>query len=295
MKKLFYAAMLLLGLSITNPCHAQDSDHKWLQGEWKNAVYGDIVDIYPNDSIRFLKNGLVFSKEDEEMWDWDYPMPKTINDLDGDILSHDKFHYTIGNWYGPNVKGGIKALLFDYLTGEYPFEPISTYLGIDNNRKQLFYYLDNGKTVFLTKTSDLVYEEQKRIREESKQREVVENNKNLPNEIAAHKFDWLRGQWVSDFMDMEHIVVNIDEETVTIERGQINENTGRFDVDRTQTFPFDLHYKINDFVHQVELVLVSDFLFVDKEGRGLYSYYDFDQPIDFVRVSGYSKDKKRNK
>ena len=116
-------------------------DDAWFQGEWKNDVYGDIVDIYPDDSIRFLKNGLVFSKEDEEDWMWDFPKPETIDDLDGNILSRKKFLFKIGSWHESFAHGDIEALLFEYEADEYPFDTISTYLGIDRKKKQLYYYI----------------------------------------------------------------------------------------------------------------------------------------------------------
>ena len=302
MKRVVYAAMLLLGLSMmihscgqnqgknknetinqATTLEADATGYEWLQGEWKNAVYGDIVAIYSDDSIRFLKNGLVFSEEDEADWMWDYPKPETIDDLDGSFLSYDKFPYEIGNWYEMNKGENIEALLFNYLTGEYPFEPISTYLGIDKERKQLYYYSDSGEKVFLTKTSEQVYDEHQ---------DVLKRNENLSKEIAMHEFDWLRGYWDFDYDITPHIVVNIDDDSVKVEIGDNDETTGRFVANslQTQKNPLDLQYQINEFTHKVDLALVPLDIYVDKESRSLYTYYDFDQRFDFEHVSERTQD-----
>ena len=285
MKKFSHVIMLLWGLSITGSCLAQNSDYKWLQGEWKNDVYGDIADIYPNDSIRFLKNGLVFSEEEIE-YDELGELPTTIDDLKGHILFREKFPYEIGSWHESIANGDIEALLFECRADEYPYEPISTYLGIDNEQKQLFYYSDDGEKVVLTKTSELVYEEQMEILEKQMQIEVEEKNKNLPTEIAAHEFDWLHGQWELDMI--ERIIVNIDEDSVKIERGNTNDETGGYEIERTESFPINIHYRINNMTREIELLLVSDDLFVDKENKSLFIYHDFDFPNSFEKVSEYT-------
>lgn len=303
MRKLLYEVLFFLALSIValscGQQHGKSSKETgknaadgaaWLQGEWKNAVYGDIVDIYPDDSIRFLKNGLVFSEGEEEDWMWDYPKPEIIADLEEDILFQKKFPYEIGIWHEPNLKKDIKALLFKHSEKEYPYDLVSTYLGIDYKEKQLYYYSNSGEKVYLTKTSDLVYDVQLQKREEQKQMEVVEKNESLSKEIAAHEFDWLRGYWDLDYIT--RFVVNIDDDSVKVEVGETDETTGRFvaNPSQTQKNAFKLQYNINDFTDEVDLVLVPSGLYVDKEGQSLYTYYDFDQRMDFEHVSTQTQD-----
>lgn len=281
MKKHFYAVTFLLGLglALSLTCKAQDvslENYKWLQGEWKNTVYGDILEI-DAEGLQFLKNGLVFDVE--EMPD---EKPETVEDLIGSILNSDKVPYQFG-YYQDTLSGeSYFSILFDYRANTYPFEMEKTWLGLDVENNLVFYLNQNGNKVFLNKFSDLTFEE--RLASELK-----EKQERLSAEIDSNQFAWLHGQWNLDLMFNR--VVNIDNDSIKIEEREYDEATGRYEVGRAEKQPINLQYKINDFTHEVELalMLMPYEIFVDKTNKSIYSYYDFDQRIGFEKVSEFTE------
>lgn len=276
--------LLILRMVFSFNCNAQESssnNYQWLQGEWRNALYGDILDL-DTEGLRFLKNGLVFDKDEEEYFD-DYEMPESIQDLEGYIINCKKVPYNIGFILDSISGQEFLALVFDYQMNVYPFEKEQTYLGLDTENKLLYYFNQFGERVFLNKFSDLTYEEQLA-------KELNEKQEQLHAEIASNQFGWLHGQWDLDFV--EHYVVNIDDDSVKFDQGYNDETTGLFVAEETIKRPIKLQYRIHDFTHEVELVLdVNPWeICVDKENQNLYTYYDFDQHIGFEKVSAYTQD-----
>lgn len=284
MKKslLTIAILLLFSASITNVCLGQDAtieNYKWLQGEWRNSVYGDVLDV-SRESLQFLKNGLVFDNEEDYP---DYERPENINDLMGYMRSIDKVPYQLGYFYDTLSGESYLALLFDHQAETYPFETKQIWLGIDAANHLLFYLNQNGDKVFLDKFSDHTFEEQLAL-------ELKEKQEQLPAEIAANQFDWLHGQWKLDFMFNR--IMNIDGDSIKVDEGEYDETTNQFKVSRSEKQPINLQYKINSFTNEVELaMMLSPYeIFVDKENQSIYSYYDFDQPIGFEKVSQLTQD-----
>ena len=281
MDKFILKFSLLLFLSITLPlvCTAQDistDNYKWLQGEWRNTIYGDILEI-DAEGLQFLKNGLVFDVE--EMPD---EKPETIEDLIGSILNSGKVPYQFGYFQDTLSGASYFSILFDYRANTYPFEMEKTWLGLDAENNLVFYLNQNGDKVFLNKFSDLTFEE--RLASELK-----EKQERLSAMIDSNQFAWLHGQWNLDFMFNR--VVNIDNDSIKIEEKEYDEATGRYEVGRTEKQPVNLQYKINDFTHEVELalMLMPYEIFVDKTNESIYSYYDFDQRIGFEKVSEFTE------
>lgn len=276
------AILLAFSVTITNVCLGQDAtieNYKWLQGEWRNSVYGDVLDV-SQESLQFLKNGLVFDDEEEYS---DYEKPENINDLKGYILNQDKVSYQIG-FFNDTLSGeSYLALLFDHQAETYPFETKQIWLGIDAANHLLFYLNQNGDKVFLDKFSDYTFEEQLSL-------ELKEKQAQLPAEIAANQFDWLHGQWKMDFMFNR--VLNIDGDSIKVDEGEYDETSNQFKVSRSEKQPINLQYRINSFTNEVELaMMLSPYeIFVDKESQSIYSYYDFDQPVGFEKVSQYTQD-----
>lgn len=284
MKKslLTIAILLLFSASITNVCLGQDAtieNYKWLQGEWRNSVYGDVLDV-SRESLQFLKNGLVFDNEEDYP---DYERPENINDLMGYMRSIDKVPYQLGYFYDTLSGESYLALLFDHQAATYPFETKQIWLGIDAANHLLFYLNQNGDKVFLDKFSDHTFEEQLAL-------ELKEKQEQLPAEIAANQFDWLHGQWKLDFMFNR--ILNIDGDSIKVDEGEFDETTNQFKVSRSEKQPINLQYKINSFTNEVELaMMLSPYeIFVDKENQSIYSYYDFDQSIGFEKVSQLTQD-----
>lgn len=284
MKKslLTIAILLLFSASITNVCLGQDAtieNYKWLQGEWRNSVYGDVLDV-SRESLQFLKNGLVFDNEEDYP---DYERPENINDLMGYMRSIDKVPYQLGYFYDTLSGESYLALLFDHQAETYPFETKQIWLGIDAANHLLFYLNQNGDKVFLDKFSDHTFEEQLAL-------ELKEKQEQLPAEIAANQFDWLHGQWKLDFM--VNRILNIDGDSIKVDEGEFDETTNQFKVSRSEKQPINLQYIINSFTNEVELaMMLSPYeIFVDKESQSIYSYYDFDQPIGFEKVSQLTQD-----
>lgn len=284
MKKslLTIAILLLFSASITNVCLGQDAtieNYKWLQGEWRNSVYGDVLDV-SRESLQFLKNGLVFDNEEDYP---DYERPESINDLMGYMRSIDKVPYQLGYFYDTLSGESYLALLFDHQAETYPFETKQIWLGIDAANHLLFYLNQNGDKVFLDKFSDHTFEEQLAL-------ELKEKQEQLPAEIAANQFDWLHGQWKLDFM--VNRILNIDGDSIKVDEGEFDETTNQFKVSRSEKQPINLQYIINSFTNEVELaMMLSPYeIFVDKESQSIYSYYDFDQPIGFEKVSQLTQD-----
>lgn len=284
MKKslLTIAILLLFSASITNVCLGQDAtieNYKWLQGEWRNSVYGDVLDV-SRESLQFLKNGLVFDNEEDYP---DYERPENINDLMGYMRSIDKVPYQLGYFYDTLSGESYLALLFDHQAETYPFETKQIWLGIDAANHLLFYLNQNGDKVFLDKFSDHTFEEQLAL-------ELKEKQEQLPAEIAANQFDWLHGQWKLDFMFNR--ILNIDGDSIKVDEGEYDETTNQFKVSRSEKQPINLQYKINSFTNEVELaMMLSPYeIFVDKENQSIYSYYDFDQSIGFEKVSQLTQD-----
>ena len=165
-------------------------------------------------------------------------MPETMDDIEGCFLNESKFPCTVGSYFEPQTDSSFKALLFNYLTGHYPFEPVPTYLGLDNEGKRLYYYFKNGEKVYLDKYSDNTFEE-------SLDLNLKEKQKQLSSELASNQYEWLHGQWELDFI--EHFEVNIDEDSVKFERW-MNEDMSDHEVDQKK-FPIKLQYEIDDFSH----------------------------------------------
>lgn len=283
MKKQIVDAILLgFVILITNVCLGQDAtieNYKWLQGEWRNSVYGDVLDV-SRESLQFLKNGLVFDNEEDYP---DYERPENINDLMGYLRSIDKVPYQLGYFYDTLSGESYLALLFDHQAETYPFETKQIWLGIDAANHLLFYLNQNGDKVFLDKFSDHTFEEQLAL-------ELKEKQEQLPAEIAANQFDWLHGQWKLDFM--VNRILNIDGDSIKVDEGEFDETTNQFKVSRSEKQPINLQYIINSFTNEVELaMMLSPYeIFVDKESQSIYSYYDFDQPIGFEKVSQLTQD-----
>lgn len=274
-----FSLLLFLGITLPLVCTAQDistDNYKWLQGEWRNTIYGDILEI-DAEGLQFLKNGLVFDVE--EMPD---EKPETIEDLIGSILNSGKVPYQFGYFQDTLSGASYFSILFDYRANTYPFEMEKTWLGLDAENNLVFYLNQNGDKVFLNKFSDLTFEE--RLASELK-----EKQERLSAMIDSNQFAWLHGQWNLDFMFNR--VVNIDNDSIKIEEKEYDEATGRYEVGRTEKQPVNLQYKINDFTHEVELalMLMPYEIFVDKTNESIYSYYDFDQRIGFEKVSEFTE------
>lgn len=268
---------LLLFLSITLPlvCTAQDIDadnYKWLQGEWRNNNYGDILDIGP-DSLQFLKNGLIFKSEDISL--------ESINDVIGGILYQEKEPYQLGFYYDTILDESYLALLFNHQTESYPYEMGQIGIGIDAANHILYYFNQYGERVCLDKFSDLTFKQQldKKLKEKQEQ---------LSTEIASNQFNWLHGQWKED--DTFNCVLNIDGDSIKLEERKYTESS--FEVAYTEKQPINLQYIVNDFTHEVELVLMLMpwEIYVDKKNKRVYSYYDFDQLIVFEKISEYTEE-----
>ncbi len=126
MNKHSFAILFALAIIISNVCLGQDAtieSQKWIIGRWENAKYGDILNV-SQDSLRFLKNGLVFSKEEEEDWSWDYPKPESINDLEDFFVNRGKVSFEYGYHFDSIQGQEMLSLAFDYETGVYPFDKI---------------------------------------------------------------------------------------------------------------------------------------------------------------------------
>jgi len=279
MNKHSFAILFALAIIISNVCLGQDAtieSQKWIIGRWENAKYGDILDI-SNDSLRFLKNGLVFSKEDEEEWLWDYPKPENIGDLEVFFSNREKVPFEIGYHLDSQQGQEILSLAFDYEMDTYPFDKIKTYLFLNTDNNQLYYFFEDGTKVVLDKTSDLISENQLLADFEEKEQQ-------LSQELASNGYGWLHGQWKQNIYG-DIAIINIDSTSISYAKGF--EEQGNIEIDATNQFPFELHNVIES--NTIRLALIPNTVYVDKEQQSLYSFYDFDQRIDFTKVSEYTE------
>ena len=279
MNKYSFAILLGLTVIITNICLGQDAtieSQKWIIGRWENAKYGDILNV-SQDSLRFLKNGLVFSKEEEEDWSWDYPKPESINDLEDFFVNRRKVPFEYGYHFDSIQGQEMLSLAFDYETDVYPFDKIKTHLYLDSSNKQVYYYLEDGTKVVLDKTSDLISENQLLADFEEKEQQ-------LSQELASNGYGWLHGQWKQNIYG-DIAIINIDSTSISYAKGF--EEQGNIEIDATNQFPFELHNVIES--NTIRLALIPNTVYVDKEQQSLYSFYDFDQRIDFTKVSEYTE------
>ena len=274
MKQLKQKLLFLLGITLSIVCNAQEDnslEYRWIQGEWKNTVYGDILDI-DAEGLRFIKNALVF--DDEEELPDSYERPRNINDLTGMILRYEKVPFQLGYYQDTLGEMNCLALLFEYRMESYPFEMEHTFLGLDVENKLLYYLNQNGEKVYLDKFSNYTFEEQIAL-------ELKEKQEELPSKIASNQFAWMHGQW--ELVDMFNRGVNIDDDSIIYHDHES---------DYTEKHPIKLQYKWNEFVREVELVLDLEpyEIGVSEKGHYLYEYYDFDQPIYFDKVSDYTQE-----
>ena len=281
MKKHLFAFSFLIGIIVTTTyiCLGQDAtieNQKWIIGRWENAKYGDILNV-SQDSLRFLKNGLVFSKEEEEDWSWDYPKPESINDLEDFFVNRGKVPFEFGYHFDPIQVQEMLSLAFDYETDAYPFDKIKTHLYLDSSNNKVYYYLEDGTKVVLDKTSDLISENQLLADFEEKEQQ-------LSQELASNGYGWLHGQWKQNIYG-DLAVLNIDSTSISYAKGF--EEQGNIEIDATNQFPFELHNVIES--NTIRLALIPNTVYVDKEQQSLYSFYDFDQRIDFTKVSEYTE------
>jgi len=279
MNKHSFAILFALAIIISNVCLGQDAtieSQKWIIGRWENAKYGDILNV-SQDSLRFLKNGLVFSKEEEEDWSWDYPKPESINDLEDFFVNRGKVPFEYGYHFDSIQGQEMLSLAFDYETDVYPFDKIKTHLYLDSSNKQVYYFLEDGTKVVLDKTSDLISENQLLA-------DFEEKEQLLSQELASNGFGWLHGQWKQNLYG-DIAIINIDSTSISYAKGF--EEQGNIEIDATNQFPFELHNVIES--NTIRLALIPNTVYVDKEQQSLYSFYDFDQRIDFTKVSEYTE------
>ncbi len=279
MNKHSFAILFALVIIISNVCLGQDAtieSQKWIIGRWENAKYGDILNV-SQDSLRFLKNGLVFSKEEEENWSWDYPKPESINDLEDFFVNRGKVPFEYGYRFDSIQGQEVLSLAFNYEMDVYPFDKIKSHLYLDSSNKQVYYYLEDGTKVVLDKTSDLISENQLLADFEEKEQQ-------LSQELASNGYGWLHGQWKQNIYG-DIAIINIDSTSISYAKGF--EEQGNIEIEATNQFPFELHNVIES--NTIRLALIPNTVYVDKEQQSLYSFYDFDQRIDFTKVSEYTE------
>jgi len=276
-KQIINAILLGFVILITNICLGQDAtieSQKWIIGRWENAKYGDILNV-SQDSLRFLKNGLVFSKEEEEDWSWDYPKPESIYDLEDFFVNRGKVPFELGYHFDSIQGQEMLSLMFDYEMDTYPFDKIKTYLFLNTDNNQLYYFFEDGTKVVLEKTSDLSSEKQLLA-------DFEEKEKQLALDLASNDYGWLHGQWKQNIYG-DIAILNIDSTSISYAKGF--EEQENIEIEATNQFPFELHYVMES--NTIRLALIPNTVYVDKEQQSLYSFYDFDQRIDFTKVSEY--------
>lgn len=270
--------MLIMSMTFSIQCNAQEvssDNHQWIQGEWQNAVLGDIIDIYP-DGLKFQKNA--FHPDGDEYSD--YEPPKDIDEARGLMLYGEKTPYQFGYHRDSLTGENFLAIIFEHEVENDWTETAPFYMGIDEEHQLLFYISNDGEKVCLNKYSDLTFDEQLN-------KELKDKQEQLPAEIASGNFDWMHGQWICDGMFYE--VVNIDSDSVVIESGFRNEEDGSIDIDQRRAYPINLYYELRELSSKVELVLVEDNLFVDKDAQGIYTYYDFTELMGFDHISEHTQ------
>lgn len=188
--------------------------YPWLHGEWRNGVYGDVLDIY-SDGVKFIKNGLVVEDED---WSDDLG-PLTMEDIANSLHYKEKVPFEIKH---EKNNDGTYQLSLQFSNPENNYHNIAMEANISLDlENQLLYYLDqSGKKVFLDKYSDLTFEEKWN-------NELQKAQKQLAEDIASHNYDWLYGTWI-DF-NGQPVVISKDH--------VYSDNT---------TQPFNLHYELED-------------------------------------------------
>ena len=187
--------------------------YPWLHGEWRNGVYGDILDVY-SDSVKFVKNGLVFEDEEVEM------MPKSVEELTSYLVYTNKVPFGLN--YEKNEDGSaLVTMQFNHIVSSYPsVQTERIVIGLDTDNQLLYYTDQSGKKVFLDKYSDKTFEEKWNL-------EFEKANRQLAEDLANHQYDWLYGTWL-DFSG-EPVVVNQD-----------------YVYSGNNKQPFSLHYELED-------------------------------------------------
>ena len=187
--------------------------YPWLRGEWRNGVYGDVLDVY-SDGVKFIKNGLVVKDED---WN-DEIGPLTMEALANNMPYMDKAPFEI--IHEKNNDGTYQLSLQFSNPGNNYQKAMESFISLDLEN-QLLYYLDqSGKKVFLDKYSDLTFEEKWN-------NELQKAQKQLAEDLASHNYDWLYGTWI-DF-NGQPVVINQD-----------------FVYSDGKKEPFNLHYELED-------------------------------------------------
>ena len=193
------------------------STYPWLHGEWRNGVYGDILDIY-SDSVKFVKNGLVFEDEGDEYMD--EMRPKSVEALTSYLVYTDKVPFEL-NYEKTGDGSPLVTLQFDRVVSSYPsVQTEGIVIGLDTDNQLLYYTDPNGKKVFLDKYSDNTFEEKW-------DSELAKAREQLAQDLANHQYDWLYGTWL-DF-NGEPVVVNQD-----------------YVYSGNNKQPFSLHYELED-------------------------------------------------
>lgn len=278
-KKLTIAILFGFIITITNVCWGQDTtveSQKWIIGRWENATCGDILDV-SQDSLRFLKNGLVFSKEDEEDWSWDYPKPESIDDLEDFFVNREKVPFEFGYHFDSIQGQEMLSLAFDYEMDVYPFDRIKSHLYLDSGNNKVYYYLEDRTKVVLEKISDLISEKQLLADFEEKEQQ-------LSQDLASNGYGWLHGQWKQNLYG-DVAIINIDSASINYANGF--EEQGNIEIEATDQFPLKLHNVIES--NTIRLALIPNLVYVDKEQQSLYGFYDFDQRVDYTKVSEYTE------
>ena len=217
------------------------STYPWLHGEWRNGVYGDVLDIGYN-GVKFVKNGLDHGDDMEES----DSRPLTINDLCNQLPYLEEYPFQLnyagkGNDGTPNL-----SLVFNYKP-YYSAPEETANINLDTENRLLYYVDNNGKKIFLDKYSDQTFEE--------KWNQALEKaNQELSEDLANHSYDWLYGTWLDEW---EHPVV-------------VTKDKVYYD---SQEIPFNLHYELENPYNETMdygLYLYLCNIRVNKDYRCLY-------------------------
>lgn len=227
----------------------------WIYGEWKNESCGSIVEIY-SDSIRIMKNN-----------------------ENGNILDAEKIAYKID--FVSTSEGKTLALIGSANEADYVY--------IDSDEEFLFYLSENGDMVYLEQSSKYTIEEQQKI---AKKRE--ENKAILQQDLTNGYYEWVGGQWKAELMG-DIYLLDVDKDQVSWEIWGLDnpDDSTSLVCSRKENYTKDIHYEENEMIDDPLLALVSGFIYIDKENAGgeggLYTFYDFDQRVDFKKVSAFTK------
>ena len=155
----------------------------------------------------------------------DYERPTSVDALEDYLVNAEKVPFELNHVNNTNDAVASVTMEFDRVVETYPeVKKERVVIGLDKDNQLLYYTDQNGKKVFLDKYSNNTFEEKWNL-------ELEKARKQLTEDLANHRYDWIYGTWRSDMLD----------KTVVISKDYVCDVN-----DPSRKQPFNLEYVLED-------------------------------------------------